>query len=510
MRVRVYDNRRTTQDLINEERERLDSDFNARLKNAEESMKAIYPEEYKKIRSRYFGNGNNLGLIGSQYNYIHDMITRRSDDQMKKYYNELNDYFIKQTGTQPGYMLPGVDVNEEAPDWTALRQKDIDRFYSPTENSDYLNTVEKQNARNAYLALQNRNADGTFDHDGYFDYNPDNGMLNTEANYARTQGSYNYTPEEREAAATWERAQNSPIITAMEFSPLFPVVAGVKAVAAANAPQANGVDVGMNAGFAALPAVPAGVKLIKKAINSYNDLHNGFKPVLKNYNGNLRQAFKFDPIDISTNGKRIEIPMEEKKQIAKDISSGIKYASDYYGSPAYRIRSRKAKLPINDIIISNNIHVDPNFDNANSVMWFGKKYANGDVAAHEVAHNNKIFNTRRNLRSINNDFVIQPEKNLDLSVHYNNDYSKIPTKIKQVLKPDVFNNLHDTEISEAYSDLMSLRKSLEQNLDIDGLPYYSSTKETGMPDVNRLKRYFAYGPNDETAGTIFRAFAILL
>ena len=51
MRVRVYDNRRTTQDLINEERERLDSDFNARLKNAEESMKAIYPEEYKKIRS---------------------------------------------------------------------------------------------------------------------------------------------------------------------------------------------------------------------------------------------------------------------------------------------------------------------------------------------------------------------------------------------------------------------------------------------------------------------------
>ena len=254
--------RGTVQDSINEERARQNEDFNRKLKNAEDSMKAIYPEEYLKIRSRYFGNGNNLGLIGSQFNYIHNMITRNSDDQMKKYYNELNDYFIKQTGTEPGYMLPGVDVVDEAPDFNALRQKDFDRFYSPTENSDYINTVEKENARNAYLALQNKNADGTFDHDGYFDYDPNNGLLNTEANYARATGSYNYTPEERKAAATWERAENSPIITAMEFSPLFPVVAGVKAVAAANAPQASGVDVGMNAAFIALPAIGTGVKAI--------------------------------------------------------------------------------------------------------------------------------------------------------------------------------------------------------------------------------------------------------
>lgn len=229
--------RGTVQDSINEERARQNADFNRKLKNAEDSMKAIYPEEYQKIRSRYFGNGNNLGLIGSQYNYIHDMITRRSDDQMKKYYNELNDYFIKQNGTEPGYMLPGVDVHGEYNPQGKIRDLTV-----VTPNSDYLNTVSANNAKQSV-------------------YNSDAGRFN--AGYEERLRDENPT-----AYDTWERAQNSPIVTAMEFSPLFPVVAGVKAAIASDAPQASGVDVGMNAAFAALPAIGIGAAKLPKIIDN--------------------------------------------------------------------------------------------------------------------------------------------------------------------------------------------------------------------------------------------------
>jgi hypothetical protein len=71
------------------------------------------------------------------------------------------------------------------------------------------------------------------------------------------------------------------------------------------------------------------------------------------------------------------------------------------------------------------------------------------VVAHELAHDNPLYNTRGHFDEVPED-----------SRYYGNDYTKIPQETKNILIGTGYKDEHDAELSENYSDLVGTRALL--------------------------------------------------
>lgn len=211
-------------------------------------------------------------------------------------------------------------------------------------------------------------------------------------------------------------------------------------------------------------------------------------PVLNDYWNNDSRVER-DYMDAAMNAalqnQDIQSRINEEYSSAVDpLRSSANYINDYYNSEAYRNRANKYGVPsenplkkeynievkdapeeIDTILATSGMYGSRAIGNNIRIMhdWdVEKKIAPEQaVLAHELGHENPLFNTR-----INWDSYKYPEDKNRLSPYYWFDYTNIPDEWVEYLKPT--NNIqdldeHDVELNENYSDLVGLREALYRN-----------------------------------------------
>lgn len=178
-----------------------------------------------------------------------------------------------------------------------------------------------------------------------------------------------------------------------------------------------------------------------------------------------------------------------------DQLKGLQFAVDYYNSEGFKQRANNANLRYFKKLYDTNkpILVNPSIswlksginysyasrqDGANNIslgIFDSDEFDNAGVAAHEAGHFQPLFNTRETLQDKGPMIYESP--------YYNNNYNKIPMLWANWLTPTVPTDNHDFELSENYSDLMSLRQALFE----EGI--FDSTKKNKRFTRKDLKKF---------------------
>lgn len=211
-------------------------------------------------------------------------------------------------------------------------------------------------------------------------------------------------------------------------------------------------------------------------------------------------------------GMNIDVPYRQKymdmflnehpelleQRVIADVSDqlkGLQFAVDYYNSEGFKQRANNANLRYFKKLYDTNkpVLVNPSItwlkrgidssyalrqDDANNIslgIFDSDEFNKAGVAAHEAGHFQPLFNTRETLQDKGPMIYESP--------YYNNNYNKIPMLWANWLAPTVLTNDHDFELSENYSDLMSLRQALFE----EGI--FDSTKKNKRFTRKDLKKF---------------------
>lgn len=147
-----------------------------------------------------------------------------------------------------------------------------------------------------------------------------------------------------------------------------------------------------------------------------------------------------------------------KNKDKNSLYEASQFVLDYYSSPGYKQRATKYNIERTPLLKKRKIKVlnaEPG-EGSEAHAYFEyikldekntKEFTVPYVLSHELGHFNPLYNTRNKVKT-------------DDSPYYNHDYSDVPPKYKDILSGHDYENDHDAELSENYSDLMGLRESL--------------------------------------------------
>ena len=170
-----------------------------------------------------------------------------------------------------------------------------------------------------------------------------------------------------------------------------------------------------------------------------------------------------------------------KNKDKNNLYEASQFVLDYYSSPGYKERATKYNiertplLPYRKVKVLNaepgegsNAHTYRDYIrlDEDDTKYFTYPY----IISHELGHFNPLYNTRSKVKT-------------DDSPYSNNDYSDIPSKYKDILSGHDYENDHDAELSENYSDLMGLRESLFR------LGIFDSKKSGNVFTLKMLNEY---------------------
>jgi hypothetical protein len=147
-----------------------------------------------------------------------------------------------------------------------------------------------------------------------------------------------------------------------------------------------------------------------------------------------------------------------KNKDKNSLYEASQFVLDYYSSPGYKERATKYNIERTPLRTHRKVKVLNAKPGEGSETHTYLNYIKLDeddaknftypyIISHELGHFNPLYNTRSQVKT-------------DDSPYSNHDYSDVPPKYKDILSGHDYENDHDAELSENYSDLMGLRESL--------------------------------------------------
>jgi hypothetical protein len=147
-----------------------------------------------------------------------------------------------------------------------------------------------------------------------------------------------------------------------------------------------------------------------------------------------------------------------KNKDKNSLYEASQFVLDYYSSPGYKERATKYNIERTPLRTHRKVKVLNAKPGEGSETHTYLNYIKLDeddaknftypyIISHELGHFNPLYNTRSTVKT-------------DDSPYSNHDYSDVPPKYKDILSGHDYENDHDAELSENYSDLIGLRESL--------------------------------------------------
>lgn len=214
--------------------------------------------------------------------------------------------------------------------------------------------------------------------------------------------------------------------------------------------------------------------LIQDTKNINNKTRKELSNLLSNFDWDKQSTFGEKAMQLwQTPYSGSVTPQEYFANRALDAMQGYVYTDIYFNSPGFKDRIKNFNQTLlyqnyTPLLMGLTANFLPQHYNANAAGTWGLNTKTNSFAmgAHEGAHHNYVYRgayTGARPQS-------QQTESLYYSPYYHNNYSNIPVEILTILKPSNYDNEHDAEINESYSDLVATRAWLEK------LGIYKSTE----------------------------------
>ena len=166
-----------------------------------------------------------------------------------------------------------------------------------------------------------------------------------------------------------------------------------------------------------------------------------------------------------------------------------KRSQRYFNHANRYAKKRGAQNWVTEMEGVTDVDYSPDYNSTNTngkiIMGLNGEYPFDTTLAHEIAHGRNLYNKRT------------LDKHSD-SEYYGNDYSYIKNRHKKWLEPENPRDEHDAELSEQYSDLMGLRRSMYDAGIVDGTKRRYRNRDIDRfreTELGKNNRYLEYHSN---------------